>query len=40
MFIDPTTLQLAAERRLDYERRARVRLRQLPEEWTVRPPRR
>jgi hypothetical protein len=41
MFIQPrTALQLAAERRSDDERRARVRLRPLPEERTVRPPRR
>jgi hypothetical protein len=41
MFIHPTTaLQLAAERRLDYERQPRVRHRPRPEERSVRPPRR
>ena len=40
MFIDPTTtLRLAADRRLDYERRTRVRFRPQPELRTVRPPR-
>jgi hypothetical protein len=38
MFIHPiTALELAAQRRLDYERRARVRIRPRPEARTVRP---
>jgi hypothetical protein len=41
MFIHPTTtLQLAAERRRDDERRARARIRPLPDRRTVRAERR
>lgn len=40
MFIHPTTaLELAAQRRLDDDRRARVRRHPTPEARTVRPPR-
>jgi hypothetical protein len=40
MFIHPATaLELAAQRRLDEERRARVRSRPTAEERTVRPAR-
>ncbi len=39
MFIHPTTtLDLAAQRRAEDERRARVRVRPLPDARTVRPP--
>jgi hypothetical protein len=38
MFIDPkTTLQLAAQRQAEHERRARVRFRPVAEARTVRP---